>query len=197
MVVLIVLIIIRPIDYKPFDIPTPKPTEPPSGWIVKGDDPLPDGPGVVLIENWKPEEIKELGETIHAKGQKFGLCVSALKFYGKEYQTMQDLADAGVDYVRLDVGTWWPRWNYKTRFYLLSHAMQEYNPDCLIEVHTRGFGTKDWFHEVGHFSTNRNLRRVRQGSSSTEQDPSETVGPSDPVCTAKPDSPLSTSSQTD
>ena len=188
MVVLVILILIRPIDHKPFDIPRPVPTDPPSGWIIKAGDPLPDGQGVVLVED--AEDLVDLGRRIHANGQKFGVCVSVIKTYGKEYQTMKELADAGVDYVRLDVGTWWPRWNFKTRYYLLSDAMQEYNPECLIEVHTRGFGRDSaWYQEVGHFRTNRNLRRVQPVQSSIESDPSETacqIG-ADHSCTAKLD----------
>jgi len=190
MVIIVILLLIRPIDHKPFDIPRPVPTDPPSGWIIKAGSDLPNGPGVVLVEDWKREDLNELGRSIHANGQKFGVCVSVIKSYEKEYQTMKDLADAGVDYVRLDVGTWWPRWNFKTRYYLLSDAMQEYNPECLIEVHTRGFGRdSEWYKDVGHFRTNRNLRRVHPDQNSNEPDPSEIAYPSDadPAYTAKLD----------
>ena len=190
MVIIVILLLVRPINHKPFDIPRPVPKDPPPGWIIKAGSALPNGPGVVLVEDWQPENLEELGRSIHTNGQKFGVCVSVINSYDKEYQTMKDLASAGVDYVRLDVGTWWPRWNFKTRYYLLSDAMQEYNPECLIEVHTRGFGRdSEWYREVGHFRTNRNLRRVQPGSHSNEPGLSETSCQSDadPACTAKLD----------
>ena len=139
------------------------------GWM----DPERDSDGKLQGDRQKfPSGIKYLSEYIHTyidpktgnnAGLKFGIytsvgrrtCEGLPGSFNNEYLDAQTFADWGVDYVKIDwctfKHTWWPFWNYRYRYELLSDAIQKTNRDIVIAMCNWGFGNSwEWGRDIAH-----------------------------------------------
>lgn len=119
-----------------------------------------------------PSGIKSLSEYIHnyidpatgkSAGLKFGIytsigrttCEGLPASYGNEYTDASTFAEWEVDYVKIDWCTyrhlWWPFWNYKYRYQLMSDAIQKTGRDIVIAMCNWGFGDSwEWGRDIAH-----------------------------------------------
>jgi len=108
-----------------------------------------------------PSGMLELSKYIHDRKLKFGIYTSVGRFtcegypgsYGHEEQDAALFASWGVDYVKLDWCTykwiWWPFWNYRYRYELMSRALQKY--PIVIAMCNWGFGNSaSWGKDLAH-----------------------------------------------
>jgi alpha-galactosidase len=108
-----------------------------------------------------PSGMKALGEYIHSLGLKFGIYTSVGRYtcegypgsYGHEEVDAATFHDWGVDYVKIDWCTykwiWWPYWNYRYRYELMSRAFNKY--PIVIAMCNWGFGNSaKWGKKLAH-----------------------------------------------
>ena len=139
------------------------------GWM----DPLRDQNGRLQGDRMKfPSGMKNLGQYIHTyidpstglnAGLKFGIytsigrttCEGLPASYDYEYTDASTFAEWEVDYVKIDWCTyrhlWWPFWNYKYRYQLMSDAIQKSGRDMIIALCNWGFGDSwKWGRDIAH-----------------------------------------------
>lgn len=110
-----------------------------------------------------PHGMKALGDYIHSKGFKFGLytsvgrttCEGLPGSYDHEFADMEKFAEWGVDFVKIDWCTykhiWWPFWNYKLRYSLMTQAIQSTGRPMVISMCNWGFNKPwTWKPEMAH-----------------------------------------------
>ena len=110
-----------------------------------------------------PSGMKALGKYIHDNGFKFGIYTSVGRFtcegypgsYDHEEQDAATFASWDVDYVKLDWCTykwlWWPFWNYRYRYQLMSKAITNNGRDMVIAMCNWGFGgSVSWGKDLAH-----------------------------------------------
>jgi alpha-galactosidase len=119
-----------------------------------------------------PNGIKYLSHFIHSytdpktgecAGLKFGIytsvgrntCEGLPGSYDNEYTDALTFAEWEVDYVKVDwctyKHTWWPFWNYRYRYQLMSDAIQGTGRDIVIAMCNWGFGNShEWGRDIAH-----------------------------------------------
>jgi len=119
-----------------------------------------------------PSGMKALADHIHDyvdpktgcnAGLKFGIYTSVGRktcegypgSYDNEYIDAQTFADWGVDYIKIDWCTfkhvWWPFWNYRYRYELMSDAIQVTERPMVIAMCNWGFGNSwEWGRDIAH-----------------------------------------------
>jgi alpha-galactosidase len=130
------------------------------GWM----DPERDADGKLQGDRTKfPSGMKSIGQYIHNAGLKFGIytsigrttCEGLPGSFDNEYLDAATFAEWGVDYVKIDWCThrhlWWPLWNYKYRYQVMSDAIQRSGRDMVIALCNWGFGHSwVWGREIAH-----------------------------------------------
>jgi alpha-galactosidase len=126
-----------------------------------------------------PHGMKSIGDYIHSRGFKFGLYTSVGRTtcegypgsYDNEFRDMKTFADWGVDFVKIDWCTapriWWPFWNYRLRYNLMTQAIQSTQRPMVISMCNWGF-KQPWSWEPNIAHMYRMYYDIRPSRSSIE-----------------------------